>query len=75
MKVGSGITSRSAQIRSRSSRKEFDITPVGVFLHHFPEGALRLVGLRGVHLAEVEGDAEHDIATQNQPAVLKSGLL
>ena len=26
---GSGITSRSAQIRSRSSRKEFDITPVG----------------------------------------------
>ena len=34
-------------------------------LHHLPEGALRLVGLRGVHLAEVEGDAEHDIATHH----------
>ena len=29
---------------------------------HFPEGALRLVCLRGVHLAEVEGYADHDIA-------------
>lgn len=31
-------------------------------LHHFPQGALRLVCLRGVHLAEIEGNANHDVA-------------
>lgn len=34
-------------------------------LHHFPQGALRLVRLGGVHLAEVEGDTEHHVASHH----------
>ncbi len=41
-------------------------------LHHFPEGALRLVCLRGVHLAEIEGNTDHDVAPHDVAAGLRS---